>query len=206
LAFRVGIVFELASRLVVCAIGFMDVRHRHCLELLAHLERSMNHFTSLFRFKSWANAELLEALEAIDAASHPSEHKAALRTVNHLHVVDQIFRGHLQSVPHGFEATNTPHTPMLAELRQSVGAIDDWYVHYVDGLDDAQLTEEVRFSFTDGDAGRMTRQEILMHVLTHGGYHRGAVGQVLRGVGIAPPRELYTRFLHATEPQRRAHV
>jgi uncharacterized damage-inducible protein DinB len=174
--------------------------------LLANLERSMNDFTALFRFKSWADTELLEALGAIDAASHPAEHKAAVRTVNHLHVVDQIFRGHLQGVPHGFEATNTPHTPALAELRQSVGAVDDWYVSYVDGLSEAQLVEEVRFTFTDGDAGRMTRQEILMHVLTHGGYHRGAVGQVLRSVGIAPPRDLYARFLHATEPQRRARA
>jgi uncharacterized damage-inducible protein DinB len=166
----------------------------------------MNDLTSLLRFKSWADAELLEALGGVDALAHPSEHKAALRTVNHLHVVDQIFRGHLQGVPHGFDATNTPHTPTLAELKQSVATVDDWYVRYTDGLDSAQLAEEVCFSFTDGDAGRMTRQEILMHVLTHGGYHRGAVGQVLRSVGIAPPRELYTRFLHATEPQRRAHV
>ena len=41
----------------------------------------MNDFTSLFRFKSWADAELLEALGAIDAASHAAEHKAAVRTV-----------------------------------------------------------------------------------------------------------------------------
>ena len=94
----------------------------------------MNHFTSLFRFKSWADAELLEALGAMDAASHPAQHKAAVRTVNHVHVVDRIFRGHLQGVPHGFEATNTPHTPTLAELRPSVGAVDDWYVHYVADL------------------------------------------------------------------------
>ena len=163
----------------------------------------MNDLKSLFRFKSWADTELLEALGAIDAAKHPAEHKAAVRTVNHLNVVDQIFRGHLQGVPHGFAATNTPRTPTLAELTQSVGTVDDWYVRYVDNLGEARRAEEVLFAFTDGDAGRMTREEILMHVLTHGGYHRGAVGQVLRSVGIATRKELYTRFLHATEPQRR---
>jgi uncharacterized damage-inducible protein DinB len=166
----------------------------------------MNDLTSLFRFKSWADAELLDSLGAVDALAHAAPYKMALRTVNHLHVVDQIFRGDLQGVAHGFEATNTPHTPTLAELRQSMSAVDDWYVRYVDGLGEARLAEEIRFSFTDGDAGCMTRHEILMHVLTHGGYHRGAVGQVLRGVGIAPPRELYTRFLHATEPQRRTRA
>jgi len=40
-------------------------------------------------------------------------------------------------------------------------------------------------------------------VLTHGGYHRGNVGQVLKSLSIAPPRDLYTRFLHQSEPARR---
>jgi uncharacterized damage-inducible protein DinB len=86
----------------------------------------------------------------------------------------------------------------------SVTTVDAWYVRYATALDEPALAEAVSFVFTDGDAGRMTRQQILMHVLTHGGYHRGAVGQVLRSIGMAPPRELYTRFLHGAEPQRRS--
>ena len=49
----------------------------------------------------------------------------------------------------------------------------------------------------------MSREEVLFHVLTHGGYHRGNVGQVLKSVSVAPPRDLYTRFLHQSEPVRR---
>lgn len=97
--FRAASAFELASLPAVCDIGVKDVRRRNGLVLLANLERSMNNFTSLFRFKSWADAELLEALGAIDAVSHPAEHRAAVRTVNHLHVVDQIFRGHRGRMP-----------------------------------------------------------------------------------------------------------
>lgn len=164
----------------------------------------MNSLSSLFRFKSWADAELVETLGTLDVDAHPAAFKTAVRTVNHLHVVDQIFRAHLQGVPHGFPATNTAHTPSLSELSKSIGEVDAWYESYVDGLAEARMPEEVAFTFTDGDAGRMTRQEILMHVLAHGGYHRGAVGQVLRGAEMAPPRELYTRFLHSTQPQRRA--
>ena len=166
----------------------------------------MSDLRSLFRFKSWADAELLETVGTLDVAAHPAEFKTAVRTVNHLHVVDQIFRAHLQGVPHGFTATNTSHTPSLSELSQSVSEVDEWYVSYVDGLAETRFAEEIQFMFTDGDAGRMTRHEIMMHVLAHGGYHRGAVGQILRGVGIAPPRELYTRFLHSTQPHRRART
>ncbi|WP_275636783.1 hypothetical protein [Chromobacterium sphagni] len=43
-----------------------------------------------------------------------------------------------------------------------------------------------------------------MHVITHGGYHRGAAGRILAQQDIAPPRDLYTRFLHDSQPARRA--
>jgi hypothetical protein len=29
------------------------------------------------------------------------------------------------------------------------------------------------------------------------------VGQVLKSMGVAPPRDLFTKFLHLQEPQRR---
>ena len=51
--------------------------------------------------------------------------------------------------------------------------------------------------------GRMTREEMLLHVITHGAYHRGQVGQILRAAEVLPPRDIFTRFLHATEPDRR---
>ena len=50
----------------------------------------------------------------------------------------------------------------------------------------------------------MTREEMLLHVITHGAYHRGNVGQVLKSISVAPPRDLYTKFLHQSDPSRRA--
>jgi len=49
----------------------------------------------------------------------------------------------------------------------------------------------------------MSREEVLLHVIVHGGYHRGNVGQVLKSISVAPPRDLYTKFLHQNEPDRR---
>jgi uncharacterized damage-inducible protein DinB len=60
------------------------------------------------------------------------------------------------------------------------------------------------FQFTDGDAGLMTREEMLLHIITHGAYHRGNVGQVLKSISVAPPRDLYTKFLHLSDPSRRS--
>jgi uncharacterized damage-inducible protein DinB len=91
----------------------------------------------------------------------------------------------------------------LQALGAAMRALDAWYIDHVAGLGAQSLQERVRFTFTDGDAGLMTREEILLHVITHGGYHRGQAGQVMRGASVAPPRDLYTRFLHSSEPGRR---
>lgn len=155
---------------------------------------------SLFGQKAWANAELFDVLATVTAET---DLHTALRTLNHIYVVDRIFRAHLLGEPHGYEATNTKATPTLAELRAAVAETDAWYRQYVAGLDDAALAGLVRFRFTDGDMGTMSREEILMHVITHGGYHRGNVGQVLKNISVAPPRDLLTKYLHVTEPQRR---
>ena len=70
-------------------------------------------------------------------------------------------------------------------------------------VDNVALAESLHFKFTDGDPGAMTREEMLFHVLTHGAYHRGNVGQVLKGISVAPPRDLFSKFLHVSEPSRR---
>jgi len=160
---------------------------------------------TLFRYKAWSNEELFGVLASIDAGAHPAAVHSAIRILNHAHVVDCIFKGHLSGTPHGYTATNTKDTPALQALAAAVREVDAWYVAHVAGLSPAALDEKVRFMFTDGDAGLMTREEMLMHVITHNGYHRGQAGQVLRsGASVAPPRDLYTRFLHISEPERRA--
>jgi uncharacterized damage-inducible protein DinB len=165
--------------------------------------RSGSTLHSLFAQKAWINEELFAALAGIDATAHRTQVHSATRVLNHVYVVDCIFKGHLSGVPHGHEATNTKETPTLQSLAASVKEVDAWYVSYVSGLAPGVLHEPLRFSFTDGDSGLMSREEILMHVITHGAYHRGAAGQIMRAASVAPPRDLYTRFLHATQPERR---
>ena len=81
--------------------------------------------------------------------------------------------------------------------------LDAWFERYVAELSPEQAAERLRFQFTDGDAGCMSREEMLLHLITHGAYHRGNVGQMLKVMSVAPPRDLLTRFLHLSEPQRR---
>ncbi|MGY4514797.1 DinB family protein [Lysobacter sp. HA18] len=160
---------------------------------------------SLFSFKAWADAESLAALAALPPM-HAEQLHASLRTLNHVHVVDRLFRARLSGEMPPFDATNTTSTPWLDELRRDIEATDTWFVAYVSQLSDEDAAAVLAFEFTDGDTGRMTREEILLHLITHGGYHRGNVGQILKSIGVAPPRDVYTGFLHASEPERRTHA
>ncbi|MDW5418719.1 DinB family protein [Iodobacter sp. CM08] len=158
---------------------------------------------SLFAQKSWANGELFNVMAAIPASEHAAPVHTAIRTLNHIYVVDRIFRAHLLGEKHEYSATNTKETPELDSLNFAVAETDHWFEEYVTNITDESLAESISFQFTDGDAGRMTREEMLVHVITHGAYHRGNVGQVLKDIEIAPPRDLYTKFLHVSQPTRR---
>ncbi|MGL4767263.1 MAG: DinB family protein [Formosimonas sp.] len=159
-----------------------------------------NLWVSLFQYKAWANQELFVALEEVKSTE---KRHAATRLLNHIYVVDCIFAAHLQGKSHAYQATNTPETPTLSDLRQAVSELDDWYIQYVGGLNEDMLNEQITFTFTDQAAGRMSRGEMLAHIITHGGYHRGAVGRIMFSASVAPPRDIFTAFLHQSEPSRR---
>jgi len=161
---------------------------------------------SLFRQKAAINEEFFAVIGQIDAAAHDDARHALIRLMNHIYVVDRIFAGHLRGEPHGYGATNTSETPTLDALRDAMRASDRGYLELADAMTPPQLAQTVDFTFTDGQHGRMTREEMLGHVITHGSYHRGELGQMLKRIAAAPPRDLFTAYLHRAEPQRRLSV
>jgi uncharacterized damage-inducible protein DinB len=155
---------------------------------------------TLFEYKCWANDDLYRLLATLPEATHARERHDAIRILNHVHVVDRIFQANVQARPHSFTSLNTPETPELPALREAVAATDRWYLGYVTTLDESDLGELIDFSFVDGSPGRMSRVEMLMHVLTHGNYHRGAAGRILFQAGLTLPKDSLTVFMH--QPQR----
>jgi uncharacterized damage-inducible protein DinB len=164
---------------------------------------SLKILSSLFAQKSWANRELFDVLTSVASTENAAPLQTAIRTLNHIYIVDRIFCAHLTGEKHSYTATNTPETPELGELHFAVAETDRWFENHVASMDEQTLAESLSFQFTDGDTGRMTREEMLFHVITHGAYHRGNVGQVLKGISVTPPRDLFTKFLHVSEPARR---
>ncbi|TWC76292.1 putative damage-inducible protein DinB [Rhizobium sp. SJZ105] len=158
---------------------------------------------TLYGYHAWANVDLFNKLESLDPEKHGAELQTALRLISHYYVVSRIFAGHLQGTPHGFISDNLEETPALNELRTAVISSDQWYLGYLDTVSPTALYEAVAFTFTDGDKGYMTREEMLTHVALHGGYHRGEVGRILWLLSITPPWDTFAVYLHQTEPARR---
>lgn len=160
-------------------------------------------FADAFRYKAWANRALLDDGERQWAALPEEDARFFVRILNHAHVVDRIFIGHLTGKPHGFDADNTVATPTIAELRTAIAAADAWLVEYAAGATSEELAREIGFEFTDGDRGCMRAEEILLHLLTHGNIHRGMAERVLAVHGLDRPADTFTHFLHLTDPARR---
>ena len=163
--------------------------------------------SALFRYKAWANRELLAMLVAFDATRYPAKFKAMLDILGHANVVDRIFRNHLSGTAiETIESTDPDRSPELPNLREVIDATDTWYIGFVSDIDESRLRESVPFVFTDGNKGTMTREEMLLHVATHAGYHRGSIGQILEDLGFDSPPDSLTKFLHRHEPGRRIHA
>jgi len=153
----------------------------------------------LLRYKAWADGFVFKHVRQIPAEEaykpRQSTFENIVQTLNHVFVVDDIFRHHLEGRSHPYEARVTREAPALADLENAVRAMDQWYVRTFDGWSEDELAVRVDFEFVGGGAGSMTRAEIALHIVNHTTYHRGFVGDMLRQVPFVWPANDLTVFL-----------
>ena len=156
---------------------------------------------SLFEFKRWIDTELYKSLCALPAERH-RDIIVPIFTLDHAMRVDSVFRARLEGKPEPFDLIVSNAMPDLDALARAVADNDDWYVNYVRGVSDAGLDESIAFDFvSDNDKGRMTRGEMLAHVITHNQSHRGGVGKMLEPLGIRIPSDMFTSYVSASSPR-----
>lgn len=149
-----------------------------------------NPLQMLIRYKAWANqltyGKVAELPPDELTRERQTNFKTIIHTLNHVYVVDDIFRAHLEDRPHGYTARNTETSPPLETLWSNVQAMDRWYIDLADSLTDAEFAEIIAFEFVGGGEGAMSRMEILHHIVNHGTYHRGFVSDMLYQVPAKP--------------------
>ncbi|MTW11606.1 damage-inducible protein DinB [Pseudoduganella eburnea] len=156
-----------------------------------------------FKYKQWADRRTLDAAKALEAQKGRAAVAFIRQQLNHMVIVEELFRARLIGNERPHNTTNTEAVPTLDELERKLTQSNAWFTRYVNESTSETLNEQVSFQFVDGKQGRLTRLEILFHIINHGTYHRGAIGHALDLEGGVRPADTFTVFIHAEEPERR---
>ena len=150
---------------------------------------------SLFEHKAWCNRRLMQTLRAAPADVDRGGFARVVLTIDHTANVDEIFRARLEGAEPALASTIPRAMPDLDALAERMARADAWYLDHARRLTPADLAETIDFTFADdGDRGRMSRADILAHIITHGVAHRAALGRALADLGVKAPGEMVTTF------------
>lgn len=153
--------------------------------------------TSLFEHKAWCNRALVAAIAAAPPDIDQRGMAVILLTLDHTSRVDQIFRSRLLGEAVHVGSIVASEVPMLDQLGASLAEVDAWYAGYAAQASAQELDEVVSFVFVaDGEAGSMSRGQMLAHVITHGASHRSEINRRMRKLGLAAaPDGMVTTFV-----------
>jgi uncharacterized damage-inducible protein DinB len=157
---------------------------------------------TLTRYRAWADRLLYQSLAAMPGSSltreQPIVFGSILRTLNHVHCMDQVWKAHLEGVTHGFTSRNPDDCPAFDMLRDAQTSTNDWYIDLAETLDEQAWDETIHFTFIGGGQGAMRRGDIALHVVNHATYHRGHIAMMMYGMSTPPPPTDLPVFLRET--------
>jgi len=160
-------------------------------------------FANAFKYKKWANSELLALGESQLHLLPENDAVFFIRILNHTTVVDSLFISRISGTPELYSADNTVETPTYSELKARVESNDSWLVLFSETATAETMSQTISFKFTDGDYGILSVEEVMIHLLTHGSNHRGMASRTLASHGLERPKDTFNRYLHELEPSRR---
>ena len=157
-----------------------------------------------FNYKIWADERTLKAVEKVDSVSANDSYAFMLQQINHMVIVEDLFKSRLLNLIAPHQSTNTKVIPEFEELEERLLISGRWYREYVANLEKTAYETTINFIFGDGKRGSMTIKEIFFHIINHGSYHRGSIAHALDLAGVAHPPDGYGIYVHEKQPERRA--
>ena len=138
----------------------------------------------LLRYDAWANAEALTAAGTVAAGE-------ARRLMAHVVAAEWLWLARLRRQPQP-----APVWPDWNgdESARRAGAIAAEWGSYLSSLDEPALAQRVPYVNSKGEAWESSVEDVLMHVVLHGAYHRGQAARAVREAGGTPA---YTDYVHA---------
>ena len=154
-------------------------------------------------YKAWADKRTLQAVKKVDESISTDSYAFMLQQINHMIIVEDLFRSRLLNEAPPHEDTNSIIVPNFNVLESRLLTSIEWYLNYVSNLSVKKLKDIISFTFADGKSGSMNIEEILFHIVNHGSYHRGSIAHALDLAGVAHPADGYGIYIHEKSPERR---
>jgi uncharacterized damage-inducible protein DinB len=151
-----------------------------------------SHFDQFALYNRWANARLYEAALSLDDADYRRDVGAFFKslhgTLNHLLLTDRLWLKRLSGEgehPDRLDAILYEDRRQLALARADE---DDRIVSLIESLDEASISEMLKYATTSGRPFEQPRAAILAHWFNHQTHHRGQAHTILSiCTGREPP-------------------
>lgn len=157
------------------------------------------HLLSLFEYGAWVNARLLATADALTDDQLGQTMIAGAGSIHHtlVHMLAAEVVWFARWQGHSPPALLAPHElPTLAAVRERWAALDAERHASLAALDDAALTETVRYTNTRGQAFALPRWQIILHCANHSTHHRAELAAMLTTLGHPPePTDLLAFYL-----------
>lgn len=163
------------------------------------------HLRMMARYNKWANARLIKAVSALDEADYMAKRPAFFGSIhgalNHLLLVDRLWRGRVEGKPYPAKSLDQSVTPDRQTYINERVAEDGIIICFTDGFDAHELEQPITYSSLVGVDGTDKRRVILAHMFNHATHHRGQVHALLTQVPSDPPPLDLMYYLRETQPK-----
>jgi|SRR5947208_55011 len=139
-------------------------------------------FERLFHYDDWANREEVTLLRGIGAP------QPAIRFLSHIVGAQWLWLARIRN-----EKPKMAVWPDLT-LDQCAAALDPLRGAWQYVLQHVEVDTQIEYRNTKGEEWTSAVEDILMHVVMHGAYHRGQIATVVRQGGETPA---YTDYIQA---------
>ena len=150
----------------------------------------------LYRYNAWANRRLFDAASSLSPEQLAQDLGGSFHTVHaviaHMVLTEwvwfQRWAGKKPTGPPDWAGTDLP------DLISRLDEVERRRSDFLAGLSDEDLSSRIDFTYLSGAPGSHELQDLLIHVVNHGTYHRGQLTSMIRQLGVAPPSTDFVVF------------
>ena len=151
----------------------------------------MSQYRTLARFNRWANEKIYDCAANLSETDYRRDRGAFFgsvhNTLNHLLVVDRIWRGRLEGEESGIRALDQILYEDFEPLREARSREDEALIAFADGVGPDDVSRPLAYRGIDGSTYEVPVGLILNTLFNHQTHHRGQVHCLLTQSGITIP-------------------